>query len=72
MVLKRQYCSKCGAWLGCLGLEVDFNLYVKHLVDIFDGVKRVLKKTGSLWVNLGSTFCSKDTFVVEEEYYATP
>lgn len=50
------FCSKCGAWRGQLGLEPDFNLYVKHLCDIFDEVKRVLTPFGSCWVNLGDTY----------------
>ena len=49
-------CQKCGAWKGQLGLEPDFNLYIKHLCDIFDEVKRVLRKDGTCWVNLGDTY----------------
>ena len=50
------FCSKCGAWKGQLGLEPSFDLYLKHLCDIFDEVKRVLKNTGTCWVNLGDTY----------------
>lgn len=50
------FCIKCGAWKGQLGQEPDFELYVKHLLDIFDEIKRVLKKTGTCWVNLGDTY----------------
>lgn len=50
------FCSKCGAWKGQLGLEPTFDLFIKHLCDIFDEVKRVLKKTGNCWVNLGDTY----------------
>ena len=53
---KRDFCSKCGAWKGQLGLEPDFNLFIKHLCDIFDDVKRVLKPTGTCWVNLGDSY----------------
>lgn len=49
-------CSKCGAWKGQLGLEPTFDLFIKHLCDIFDEVKRVLKKDGTCWVNLGDTY----------------
>jgi len=52
------FCSKCGAWRGELGLEPTFDLYIKHLCDIFDEVKRVLKKMGTCWVNLGDTYWS--------------
>ncbi len=49
-------CNKCGAWKGQLGLEPDFNLFIKHLADIFDEVKRVLKKDGTCWINIGDTY----------------
>lgn len=51
-----QFCSKCNAWKGQLGLEPDPNLYIKHLCDIFDEVKRVLKPSGTCWVNLGDSY----------------
>jgi len=53
-----KFCQKCGAWMGQLGLEPQFNLYIKHLCDIYDQVFRVLKKEGSCWVNLGDTYMS--------------
>lgn len=49
-------CPMCGAWRGQLGLEPTPQLYIQHLVGIFDEVKRVLKKTGTCWVNLGDTY----------------
>jgi site-specific DNA-methyltransferase (adenine-specific) len=53
-----QFCSKCGAWRGELGLEPDFNLYIKHLCDIYDEVFRVLRKDGTCWINIGDTYNS--------------
>jgi len=50
------FCLKCGAWKGELGLEPTIELYINHLLLIFDEVKRVLKKTGSLWVNIGDSY----------------
>jgi len=50
------FCSKCGAWKGSLGLEPDFEMFIKHLCDIFDEIRRVLKKSGTCWVNLGDTY----------------
>jgi len=50
------FCIKCGAWKGSLGLEPTFELYIKHLCDIFDEVKRVMRKDGTCWVNLGDTY----------------
>jgi len=43
-------------WKGELGLEPYFYQYVDHLCDIFDEVKRVLKETGTIWVNLGDSY----------------
>jgi len=50
------FCSKCGAWKGELGLEPTPELYVKHLVEIFREVNRVLKKDGTCWLNLGDSY----------------
>lgn len=41
---------------GQLGLEPTFQEYIKKLVEIFDEAKRVLKKDGTCWVNLGDTY----------------
>ena len=54
------YCSRCGAWLGQLGLEPTPSEYIDHLCMIFDEVKRVLKPTGACWVNLGDTYAVND------------
>jgi site-specific DNA-methyltransferase (adenine-specific) len=51
-----QYCTKCGAWRGQLGLEPSPYEYIDHLITIFDEVKRVLKPTGACWVNIGDTY----------------
>jgi DNA modification methylase len=50
------FCIKCGAWKGQLGLEPSFDLYVKHLCDIFDEVKRILTRDGTCWINIGDTY----------------
>jgi len=54
--IKEGFCTKCGAWKGSLGLEPTFDLYIKHLVDIFDEVKRVLRKDGTVWVVIGDSY----------------
>jgi len=41
---------------GQLGLEPTFQEYINRLCDIFDEVKRVLKKEGTCWVNMGDTY----------------
>src|SRR5437867_1773320 len=53
---KSSTCRKCNAWRGELGLEPYFFQYVEHLCSVFDEVKRVLKPTGTLWVNMGDTY----------------
>lgn len=50
-----QFC-RCGAWRGSLGLEPTPDLYVRHLVEIFRGVRRVLRDDGTLWLNLGDSY----------------
>jgi len=50
------FCRKCNAWRGSLGLEPTFELYIKHLCDIFDEVKRVLRKDGTCFVNIGDSY----------------
>jgi DNA modification methylase len=51
-----EYCIKCGAWQGELGLEPTYQLYIDHLILIFAEVKRVLKKTGTCWVNIADSY----------------
>jgi len=41
-----------------LGMESTFQEYIDKLCDIFDEVKRVLKKSGTCWVNIGDTYNS--------------
>jgi len=53
-------CPSCGAIKkdSQLGLEPTYQEYIDKLITIFDEVKRVLKDTGTCWVNLGDTFAS--------------
>lgn len=50
---KRQYAN------GGIGLEPDYNIYIDHLVEIFMQVYRVLKSSGSFWLNIGDTYFQK-------------
>ena len=50
---KRQYQN------GGIGLEATHEEYISHLVAIFAQVKRVLKSTGSFWLNIGDTYLNK-------------
>ncbi len=39
-----------------IGLEETPELFVQQLVKVFEQVKRVLKPTGTLWLNLGDSY----------------
>ena len=45
---------------GGIGLEADYRDYVRDLVEIFFELKRVLKSTGSFWLNIGDTYSGKN------------
>jgi len=49
-------CGDCGAWRGQLGLEPGYDEYVTHIVEVFREVRRVLKPSGTLWVNVGDCY----------------
>jgi DNA modification methylase len=52
------FCTECGAWRGCLGLEPTPDLYVAHIVEVFREVWRVLRPDGTAWLNLGDSYAS--------------
>jgi DNA modification methylase len=54
--MKSSFCKKCGAWRGQLGLEPSPSLYVQHLLQVTAELKRVLKKTGTFFLNIGDTY----------------
>ncbi len=43
---------------GQIGLEDTVGAYVEELVNVFRGVRRVLRKDGTLWLNLGDTYAA--------------
>lgn len=44
-----------------IGLEETPEKYVETLVEVFTEVKRVLKKDGTLWLNLGDSYCGSSS-----------
>jgi DNA modification methylase len=52
------FCQHCGAWRGQLGLEPTPWLFIDHLILIFHEVWRVLRKDGTLWLNMGDCHAS--------------
>jgi len=55
-------CRLCGGWSGELGREPSREMFVEHLVEIFGECRRVLKKTGTLWVNLGDSYSKHNKY----------
>jgi DNA modification methylase len=45
---------------GGIGLEDCYEDYIAHLTAIFGGIKRVLKQTGSFWLNIGDAYFKKN------------
>jgi site-specific DNA-methyltransferase (cytosine-N4-specific) len=58
-IIPHGICPKCGAIRedDQLGLESSPEKYVASMVDVFRAVKRVLKDGGTLWLNLGDSYC---------------
>ena len=56
----RESCGKCGAKRidSQLGLEASPEIYVQRMVEVFREVRRVLRKDGTLWLNLGDSYAS--------------
>ncbi len=52
------FCIYCNAWRGCYGLEPTYQLYIEHTVEIFREVWRVLRKDGTLWLNMGDCYAT--------------
>ena len=50
---KRQYHN------GGMGLEDNYEDYIFNLLSVFGQVKRVLKPTGSFWLNIGDAYYNK-------------
>lgn len=51
-----QWCHLCNAWFGVFGLEPSPDLYVQNAVAIFREARRILRRDGTMWVNLGDSF----------------
>jgi DNA modification methylase len=53
-------CGKCGAVRedGQLGLEPTPDAYIEAMVGVFREVKRVLRRDGTCWVNMGDSYAT--------------
>lgn len=45
---------------GQIGLEATPEAFVARMVEVFGEVRRVLRKDGTLWLNMGDSYCSTD------------
>ena len=51
-------CSLCGAWKGAYGLEPTPEMYVQHTIEILREIRRVLRKDGVVFWNIGDSYAS--------------
>ena len=60
----KDVCRKCGAKRidAQLGLEKTPEEYVHNMVEVFREVKRVLRDDGTLWLNLGDSYCNTNGY----------
>jgi DNA modification methylase len=58
-VAYKNECGKCGAVRidQQIGLEETPEAYISTMVDVFTECKRVLKDDGTLWLNIGDSYC---------------
>lgn len=49
-------CSLCNAWRGAYGLEPTPELYVQHTVEMLREIRRVLRKDGVVFWNIGDSY----------------
>ena len=56
----RDICGKCGARRidRQIGLEATPELFIARMVEVFREVRRVLRKDGTCWVNLGDSYAA--------------
>lgn len=52
---------------GQLGLETTYEEYLSKLFEIFKEVKRVLKKQGSCWVNIGDVYSKNNSLGIKKQ-----
>jgi DNA modification methylase len=69
---KQNICSKCGAWKGQLGLEPTYQMYGEHLMLVMKELKRVLKKTGTLFWNIGDSYSGSDSDISSKSLMMIP
>ncbi len=57
-VAQRGFCPKCNAWRGSFGLEPTPELYVQHTIEILREIRRVLRKDGVVFWDIGDSYAT--------------
>jgi DNA modification methylase len=59
-------CGICGAWRGAYGLEPTLELYIQHTIEILRECRRVLRKDGICFFNLGDSYAANRSYQVPD------
>lgn len=54
--INTNFCSLCGAWRGAYGLEPTPEMYVEHTLEFLRAIRRVLRKDGVVFWNIGDSY----------------
>jgi len=54
------WCRLCGAWKGAYGLEPTPEMYIQHTIEILREIRRVLRKDGVVFWNLGDSYAGSN------------
>ncbi len=66
------FCQLCGAWRGAYGLEPTPELYVEHTVEYLRAIRRVLRKDGVVFWNIGDSYAGSMKGVSGDKAYGGP
>ena len=55
-----------------LGQEPDYRDFIRHLVQVFKECNRILKPTGSMWINIADSTASGKTEDIDTGYVGIP
>jgi len=67
--IQHHQCLKCQAWKGAYGLEPAPEMYIEHTVEILRAIKRVLKKDGIVWWNVGDSYAGSGKAGNNPDYF---
>ena len=66
------FCNKCNAWKGQIGLEPTYELYTQHLMLVMKELKRILKRTGTLFWNMGYSYSGSGSDISSKSLMMIP